>query len=138
MLLFVTVLARSKKMKAAQSSLPAKDAQSLTFFHGARRHGLAVGALELIKVRPHFDLVDDALLEGGEDDAALGRHLHVLRLPGSWRRQPRGLPVHHPVALDELGLAIHLQGAGGDGVFEKMPQRSEAAWTPPEAGGQVA
>lgn len=112
-------------------SLPPASATCRTFLGGPGRPGFAVHALELVEERPHFDLVHDALLEAGEDDAALGRHLHVLRLPDSWRGQPRGLAVHHPVALDELGLAIHLQG--GDGVFEKLPPRSDAGPTPPEA-----
>lgn len=58
---------------------------SLTFFHGARCHGLAVRALELIEVWPHFNLIDDAFLETGESYVPLGGNLQVLYLP-----RPRG------------------------------------------------
>lgn len=110
-------------MKAAQSSLPARGAQSLTFFHGARRHGLAVGALELIKVRPHFDLVDDALLQVGKSDVPLRGHLQVLYLPRTRGGQTRRLAEQHTVALDELGWVLHLRG-GGKGWGNKRTDRS--------------
>lgn len=109
-------------MKAAQSSHPARDAQSLTFFHGARRHGLAVGALELIKVRPHFDLVDDALLQVGESDVPLRGHLQVLYLPRTRGGQTRRLAEQHTVALDELGWVLHLRRDRSWGAQEDRSQ----------------
>ena len=80
-----------------------------TFLSGTGRPGLAVHALELVEVGADLDVVDDALLEAREDHAALRGHLDVLGLPGSWGGQARRLPEQDPVALDELGLAVHLR-----------------------------
>lgn len=96
-------------------SQPARVVQSRTFFHGARRHRLTVSALELIKVWPHFDLVDDALLQVGESDVPLRGHLQVLDLPRTRGRQTRRLAEQHTVALDELGWILHLSGGWGLG-----------------------
>lgn len=80
-----------------------------TFLGGPRHPRFAVHALKLVEIGPNLDLVHDAFLEGGEDDAALRRDFHILGLPVTWGGQPRCLPVQDSVALDELGLAINLR-----------------------------
>lgn len=79
---------------------------SLTLFGRAHQHHAAVHALELVEVGPHFDLVLGALEQVGEDGAPLRGRLHVLRLPQAAAATG---PVHQPIALDVLGLTVHLR-----------------------------
>lgn len=81
----------------------------LTFLQGACRHGLAVGALELIKVRSHFNLIDDAFLQIRERYVPLWGHLQVLYLPRPRGGQTRRLPEQNTVALNKLGWVLHLR-----------------------------
>lgn len=86
------------------------DSILLTFLHGACRHGFAVGPLELIEVRPYFNLIDDAFLQTRQSYVPLRRDLQVLNLPGPWGGQPWRLPVQDAVALNKLGRILHLRG----------------------------
>lgn len=80
-----------------------------TLLGGPSRPGFTVHPLKLVEVRSHFDLIHDPLLQPGDDHAALRRDLYLLGLPWPGRWESRCLPVDHSVALDELGLPVHLR-----------------------------
>ena len=81
-----------------------------TFLQRLADLDVAVRSLELVEERPHLELVGDALPELGHHGALLPGCAYLEHGPLAPLSALRGRPVHHLVALDVLGLQLHLVG----------------------------
>lgn len=85
-----------------------------TFIQGLASFNVAVCSLELVEEGADFEFIRDALPQLCHDGAVLSggpdlEHGPFAPLLALW-------PVHHLVALDVLGLLLHLDEENQDGV----------------------